>query len=185
MAAATARADEAEATVTSLSVQLAETEATVARVEGELAAMTAARDGLSADKDTLTVEVTRLRGQLEGHLQEHDKVVTGSTAVMAELSEWQKKAAELLSELETEREAAAEAARAAENAANAAVAEKSAWEATKAEFEGALGAAAAKEKILSSQKVQLESELAQALQQRLSLCVGATRFQVGAVVRGA
>lgn len=162
LTATTARADDAESTVAALKSQLTELQSIVARLEAELADTVAARDALAAEKEALTAEVTGLREQLDGHLKEHDKIVTDSAGVALELGEWQKKARELLTELERERSAAGEAARAATAAAETAAADKVAWEAKRAEFESAVTAATAREQALKQRKSELEASLAAA-----------------------
>jgi predicted nucleic acid-binding Zn-ribbon protein len=166
LVACTARAEEAEATVATLKVQFAEAQAAVQRLEGELVETQAARDGLAAEKVTLNSELAGLREQLNGHLQQHEKVVGDSAAVANELGEWKKKAADLLAELEKERSAAAEAALAAGSAAEASAADKASIEAKKSELEAAVAKAAAREQALTADREELKAALDAAIAQR-------------------
>jgi kinesin family protein C1 len=166
LAACTARAEEAEATVATLKVQFAEAHAAIQRLEGELAETHAAREGLAIEKVSLNSELASLREELNGHLQQHEKVVGDSAAVSNELGDWKKKAADLLSELEKERSAAADAALAAGTAAEAIAADKASVEAKKSELEAVVAEAAAREQTLTAERDELKAALDAAMAQR-------------------
>jgi len=169
----TARAEEAEATVATLRVQFAEAQAEMQRLEGELVETQTARDGLAAEKETLDSELTGLREQLDGHLQQHEKVVGDSASIANELGEWKKKAADLLTELEKERSAASEAALAAGSAAEASAAEKASIEAKKSELEAAVTEAAAREQALTAEREELKAALDAAMAERSEAALAA------------
>lgn len=166
LTACTARAEEAEATVATLKVQFEDVQVAMQRLQGELVETQAARDGLAAEKETLDSELAGLREQLNGHLKQHEKVVGDSAAVVNELGEWKKKAADLLAELEKERSAAADAALAAGSAAQASAADKASIEAKKSELEAAVAEAAAREHALTADRDELKAALDAAMAQR-------------------
>jgi kinesin family member C1 len=166
LAAAQARADQAEQEAEGLRHQLTMAEANVQRMDSELAELTAANQALTAEKDGLHEELNTVRACLEEQREAYAKVTTNSSEVAAEAQEWQAKASELLAELRRERAAKEEQCQAAALAAEAAAAESSATAAAAEDIRKKLTAALEREAALVEEKAELKSALSRTLNQR-------------------